>query len=154
MPCSQWGGQPLRFNSLDTEPRGGGQVIDGAIAASAPIWQLADTVRRPTLDMQVQRTVGGGMPRANGALTPCPCCPLQAVAITRGVSAVGGATDQCRDNLRAAWPLLQQVGTTHRLIQAPAWHHCGPAVGPHPRSCRQTLLLPMMGPASEELVSP
>jgi len=60
-------------------------VIDGAIAASAPIWQLADTVRREELDEQ-------------------------AVAITRGVSAVGGATDQCRDNLRAAWPLLQQVG--------------------------------------------
>lgn len=61
------------------------EVIDGAIAASAPIWQLADTVRREELDEQ-------------------------AVAITRGVSAVGGATDQCRDNLRAAWPLLQQVG--------------------------------------------
>ena len=29
-------------------------VIDGAIAASAPIWQLADTVRRDTLDMQVR----------------------------------------------------------------------------------------------------
>ena len=54
------------------------QVIDGAIAASAPIWQLAETVRRDTLDMQ-------------------------AVAITRGVSAAGGATDMCRDNLRAAW---------------------------------------------------
>ena len=64
-------------------------VIDGAIAASAPIWQLADTVRRETLDMQ-------------------------AVAITRGVSKAGGATDQCRDNLRAAWPLLQEVGRTPR----------------------------------------
>ena len=59
-------------------------VIDGAIAASAPIWQLADTVRTDTLDMQ-------------------------AVAITRGVSASGGATDQCRDNLIAAWPLLREV---------------------------------------------
>ena len=59
-------------------------VIDGAIAASAPIWQLADTVRTETLDMQ-------------------------AVAITRGVSAAGGATDQCRDNLIAAWPLLREV---------------------------------------------
>ena len=26
----------------------------------------------------------------------------------------GGATDQCRDNLRAAWPLLQQVGQSDR----------------------------------------
>lgn len=64
-------------------------VIDGVIAASAPIWQLADTVRRETLDMQ-------------------------AVAVTKGVSAVGGATDQCRDNLRAAWPLLHQVGQTQQ----------------------------------------
>jgi lysosomal Pro-X carboxypeptidase len=60
-------------------------VVDGAIAASAPIWQLADTVRRETLDMQ-------------------------AVAITRGVSKAGGATDQCRDNLIAAWPLIVEVG--------------------------------------------
>ena len=58
-------------------------------AASAPIWQLADTVRKETLDMQ-------------------------AVAITKGVSAAGGATDLCRDNLRAAWPLLQQVGQSDR----------------------------------------
>ena len=47
------------------------EVIDGAIAASAPIWQLASTVRRDTLDMQ-------------------------AVAITRGLSAAGGASDRCR----------------------------------------------------------
>jgi lysosomal Pro-X carboxypeptidase len=60
-------------------------IIDGAIAASAPIWQLAETVRTETLDMQ-------------------------AVAITKGVSAVGGATDQCRDNLQMAWPLLREVG--------------------------------------------
>jgi pimeloyl-ACP methyl ester carboxylesterase len=64
-------------------------VIDGAIAASAPIWQLAETVERETLDMQ-------------------------AVAITRGVSSAGGATDQCADNLRAAWPLLTEVGQTAR----------------------------------------
>jgi hypothetical protein len=31
-----------------------------------------------------------------------------------GVSAEGGATDQCRDNLRFAWPLLQQLGQTPR----------------------------------------
>ena len=30
--------------------------------------------------------------------------------VIAGASAAGGATDQCRDNLRAAWPLLQQVG--------------------------------------------
>ena len=31
-----------------------------------------------------------------------------------GVSSVGGATDQCADNLRAAWPLLTEVGRTAR----------------------------------------
>jgi len=72
-------------------------VVDGVIAASAPIWQLAGTVRRETLDMQ-------------------------AVAITRGVSAAGGATDQCRDNLRAAWPLIQQVGRTRRGRQLLSAH--------------------------------
>ena len=64
-------------------------VIDGAIAASAPIFQLAGTVRRETLDGP-------------------------AMAVTRGVSAAGGATDQCRDNLIAAWPLLREVGTSSR----------------------------------------
>jgi hypothetical protein len=39
---------------------------------------------------------------------------MQAVAITRGVSASGGATDLCRDNLIAAWPLLQQAGRSQR----------------------------------------
>ena len=73
------------------------KVVDGAIAASAPIWQLAGTVRRESLDMP-------------------------AVAITRGVSAAGGATDQCRDNLAAAWPLLHEVGKTAQgleLLSAP-----------------------------------
>ena len=60
------------------------EVVDGAIAASAPIWQLAGTVRRETLD-------------------------LPAVSITRGVSAAGGATDRCRDNLRYAWPLITEA---------------------------------------------
>ena len=35
------------------------EVIDGAIAASAPIWQLADTVRRETLDMQAVAVTRG-----------------------------------------------------------------------------------------------
>ena len=110
-------------------------VVDGAIAASAPIWQLAGTVARETLDMQ-------------------------AVAMTRGVSAAGGATDRCRhtrralsltltrtlpltltrcrhtlrcrtltltltpltlalprcrDNLRVAWPLLREAGRSAAL---------------------------------------
>ena len=65
------------------------EVVDGAIAASAPIWQLADTVRTEDLD-------------------------LPAVAISRGVSAEGGATDRCHDNLRAAWPLLTEAGRTAR----------------------------------------
>ena len=82
-------------------------VIDGAIAASAPIWQLADTVRRETLDMQ-------------------------AVAITRGVSKKGGATDQCRDNLVAAWPLLYQAGLTKAGLASlgTAAKSCGPLTSP------------------------
>lgn len=60
-------------------------VVDGAIAASAPIWQMASTTERDTMDMP-------------------------AVAISRGVSAVGGASDQCFKNLRVAWPLLEHIG--------------------------------------------
>lgn len=37
---------------------------------------------------------------------------MQAVAISKGVSAAGGATDACRENLRAAWPLITEVGQT------------------------------------------
>jgi len=59
-------------------------VIAGAIAASAPVWMLPTTVERETLDMP-------------------------AVAISRGVTAVGGSSDQCFSNLQAAWPLLEQV---------------------------------------------
>jgi len=59
-------------------------VIAGAIAASAPIWMLPTTVERQTLDMP-------------------------AVAISRGVTAVGGSSDQCFSNLQVAWPLLEQV---------------------------------------------
>jgi hypothetical protein len=42
---------------------------------------------------------------------------MQAVAITRGVSAAGGATDQCRDNLNSAWPLLREVGKSQVGLQ-------------------------------------
>ena len=81
--------------------------MDGAIAASAPIWQLADTVRRESLD-------------------------LQAVAISRGVSAAGGATDMCHDNLRAAWPLLKEAGRTPRglFLLSESVNSCGALQGP------------------------
>ncbi|CAK8999054.1 unnamed protein product [Durusdinium trenchii] len=58
------------------------EVIDGAIAASAPIWQLATTVTRESLDWPYQ-------------------------AITRGVSSFGGASERCVENLRVAWPLIE-----------------------------------------------
>ena len=59
---------------------------------------------------------GSGMPQLAHTLarraTELAIARAGAIAITRGVSAVGGATDQCRDNLRAAWPLLEEAGKT------------------------------------------
>eukprot|EP00929_Paragymnodinium_shiwhaense_P013284 TRINITY_DN121148_c0_g1_i1.p1 TRINITY_DN121148_c0_g1~~TRINITY_DN121148_c0_g1_i1.p1 ORF type:complete len:665 (-),score=116.57 TRINITY_DN121148_c0_g1_i1:31-2025(-) len=62
-------------------------IIDGAIAASAPIWQLASLVEKSTLDWPAR-------------------------AVTRGVSAAGGSPDQCAQNIKVAWPLLEQVGAS------------------------------------------
>lgn len=76
-------------------------IIDGAIAASAPIW---------------------GFPLA------FPEPDGFAVAITRGVSAVGGATDFCRDNLAAAWPLIRETSRTSagREMLSRAFKTCAP----------------------------
>lgn len=63
-------------------------AVVGSIAASAPIWGLASTLTRENLDYSAQ-------------------------AITRGVSAIGGATDQCMANIRAGWSLIKQVGESH-----------------------------------------
>ena len=52
-------------------------IIDGGIAASAPIWGFPSLEPRPALDGS-------------------------AVAITRAFSAAGGATDGCSRNLKAA----------------------------------------------------
>lgn len=84
------------------------EVIDGAIAASAPIWQLASTVEKDTLDMQ-------------------------AVAITRGLSKKGGASDQCSTNLRTAWPLLAQVGQSKAglALLSKAARTCSPLTDPN-----------------------
>ena len=57
-------------------------IVCGAIAASAPIWQLATTVTQKSLDWPYQ-------------------------AISRGVSPEGGASQHCFDTLRVAWPLLE-----------------------------------------------
>ena len=56
--------------------------MDGAIAASAPIWQLSTTVTRETVDWP-------------------------AVAISRGLSSAGGSSEKCLANLQVAWPLLR-----------------------------------------------
>ena len=40
-------------------------VIDGAIAASALIWQLAETVERETLDMQAVAITRGALTQPN-----------------------------------------------------------------------------------------
>lgn len=76
-------------------------IIDGAIAASAPIWGFPLTYPEP-----------------DGF----------AVAITRGVSAAGGATDFCRDNLAAAWPLIRETGRTAagRETLSRAFKTCAP----------------------------
>eukprot|EP00439_Symbiodinium_sp_Y106_P042695 s790_g5.t1 len=58
------------------------EVVDGAIAASAPIWQLSTTVTRETVDWP-------------------------AVAISRGLSSAGGSSEKCLANLQVAWPLLR-----------------------------------------------
>jgi len=62
-------------------------VVVGSIAASAPIWGLASTLQTEGLDRSAQ-------------------------AISRGVSKFGGATDQCMENIRAGWTLIDQVGRT------------------------------------------
>ena len=51
-----------------------------------------------------------------------------AVAISRGVSAVGGATDFCFDNLAAAWPLILETGRTAagRAMLSEAFRTCKP----------------------------
>jgi len=67
-------------------------VVDGAIAASAPIWMFATTVQQHTLDLPAQ-------------------------AISRGLSAAGGASDRCFNNLQVAWPLLEQVGLAEKGLE-------------------------------------
>jgi lysosomal Pro-X carboxypeptidase len=76
-------------------------VVAGAIAASAPIWGLPLT--HPTPDQY-------------------------AVAISRGVSAAGGATDTCFDNLAAAMVLLSEFGKTEsgRAQMSKAFRTCSP----------------------------
>jgi len=76
-------------------------IVDGAIAASAPIWSFPPS--HPSLDGQ-------------------------ASTITRGVSAAGGATDTCRDNLIAAFPLINEAGKTTegRSLLSDAFRTCQP----------------------------
>lgn len=76
-------------------------VFDGAVAASAPVWSFPLTF--PALDGS-------------------------AVAITRGVSAAGGATDYCRDNLNAFFVLINEAGKTAagRELISEAFGTCKP----------------------------
>eukprot|EP01051_Picozoa_sp_SAG22_P000161 SAG22_NODE_3_length_48349_cov_158.681180_22_plen_364_part_00 len=60
-------------------------VVAGAVAASAPIWGLPLTY--PAGEAQPARLIDDG----------------SAVAVARGVSAAGGATDFCHDNMLGAW---------------------------------------------------
>ena len=60
-------------------------VFDGAIAGSAPIWGFP--LLNPPLDGATQ-------------------------AITRSASKAGGATDQCKENIRTVWPIIYDIGKT------------------------------------------
>eukprot|EP01052_Picozoa_sp_SAG31_P048841 SAG31_NODE_10410_length_1141_cov_1.389635_1_plen_212_part_00 len=85
-------------------------VVDGAIAASAPIWGLPLTY--PKDIRQPPRLIN------NGA----------SVAIARGVSAAGGATDFCHDNLLGAWSLIKQAAKSPagRALLSEAFQTCKP----------------------------
>lgn len=60
-------------------------AVDGAIAGSAPIWGFPET------DLPL-----------DGAFR----------AITRAASAAGGATDACKRNVLAAFPVVHELGKT------------------------------------------
>ena len=60
-------------------------VFAGAIAGSAPVWGFP--LLNPPLDGATQ-------------------------AITRSASKAGGATDQCKLNIRTAWPFIYDIGKT------------------------------------------
>jgi lysosomal Pro-X carboxypeptidase len=76
-------------------------VFDGAIAASAPIW---------------------------GTPLTFPAMDGYAKYITNSASAVGGATDMCKDNLLAAWSLITDIGKTAagRVALSTAFSTCKP----------------------------
>lgn len=67
-------------------------IVDGAIAASAPIWGLPTTLKKESLDWSAR-------------------------AISRGVSKKGGATDQCMNNIRHGWTLIREVGKTQTGLE-------------------------------------
>ncbi len=79
--------------------------VAGAIAASAPVWGLASTLGQSRLDWSAR-------------------------AIYRGVSRAGGAPERCSSNLRAVWPLIEQVGQSEvgRSLLARAARSCRPSV--------------------------
>jgi lysosomal Pro-X carboxypeptidase len=76
-------------------------IVDGALAASAPIWSFPSA--HPPLD---------GFGRV----------------ITRAVSGAGGATDLCRDNLIATFPLINEAGKSSagRALLSDAFQTCKP----------------------------
>ena len=78
-------------------------VFAGAIAASAPVWGLATTMTDERLDWSAR-------------------------AIARGISKAGGATDRCLANVRASWPLLQEIGRSKVALRllGEAAHACAP----------------------------
>lgn len=80
-------------------------IVAGGIAASAPIWGT------PLVQEHTFPKLGGS-----------------SIAISRGVSAAGGATDQCRNNIFASWPLIHDIGKTSegRALLSTAFNLCNP----------------------------
>lgn len=80
-------------------------IVAGGIAASAPIWGT------PMVQTHTFPKLGGS-----------------SIAISRGVSKEGGATDQCRNNIHASWPLIHDIGKTSegRALLSTAFNLCRP----------------------------
>ena len=81
--------------------------FQGAIAGSAPIWGF------PSDHVQL-----------DGSMIP----------VTRAASTAGGATDTCKNNILAAWPIMRQLGKTQegRAMLVDAFDLCPTSTGSSP----------------------
>ena len=89
-------------------------TFHGAIAASAPIW---------------------GFPNDNVQLDGSQ------IPVTRSASAAGGATDTCKNNILASWPIMRELGKTQqgRDLLASAFQLCPTSSGTSPLPTPQSV---------------